>query len=244
MGENDPMKSWADYSSSGTDDDGNAEGEFEMTTVDSLIRNARNSYKKNDKKFLRKVQKNNMAHNKNKSTISINTTGKLGQFHVKNARDGDYNNQKFDANKNEKTKSAEKMQTPNNDKANKFTGNNKQKLHSNDNQNKKERVLMANKPAEKKKTPYSDKNSNKNYGSKVPLRGSKIAPSAGEGNQRNKDKTSGADKSFSFSEISYALARNSYKRNDKKFLRKVQKNNMAHNKNKSTISINATGKLG
>merc|ERR1712151_1395399 len=136
--------------------------------------NIPNSYKKNDKKFLRKVQKNNMAHNKNKNTISINTTDKLGQFHVKNARDGDYNNQKFDANKNEKKKSAEKMQTPNNDKANKFTGNNKQKLHSNDNHNKKERVLMA----------------NKNYGSKVPLRGSKIAPSAGEGNKRNKDKTS------------------------------------------------------
>merc|ERR1712151_895364 len=184
--------------------------------------NIPNSYKKNDKKFLRKVQKNNMAHNKNKNTISINATGKLGQFHVKNARDGDYNNQKLDANKNEKKKSAEKMQTPNNDKANKFTGNNKQKLHSNDNLNKKERVLMANKPAEKKKTPYSDKNSNKNYGSKVPLRGSKIAPSAGEGNKRNKDKTSGADKSFSFSEISYALDEmddsnipNSYKKNDK-----------------------------
>merc|ERR1712232_1402325 len=160
-------------------------------------------------------------------------------------------NQKFDANKNEKKKSAEKIQTPNNDKANKFTGNNKQKLHSNDNHSKKERVLMANKPAEKKKTPYSDKNSNKNYGSKVPLRGSKIAPSAGEGNKRNKDKTSGADKSFSFSEISYALDEmddsnipNSYKKNDKKFLRKVQKNNMAHNKNKNTISINTTDKLG
>lgn len=203
--ENDPTKSWADYSSSDTDDDGNSDGAYKKNAANSLNRNAGNSYKTNDKKCSSKVkvpwmdQKNKMAPNKNKNTTTMNTTEKLAQFHINNL------------DKNGKKKLLDKMQNPKNvdcrtgkNPMSREVNFNKQTIHSNDNDNKKGKVLTTNKPAEKTKTPYANKNSNKKDGSQVTLRDT-ITYSAGEGTKRSKKKASGTDKVFSLREMSSAL---------------------------------------